>query len=295
MSDEERCFFVQFPHPGGEHNPPTDIMPWNVHDHRRKFLRAQGRYLGHDGRVVPARLVLWGEWEPPSRVVQRWPKSGRLPRALHEPYWATPQGTGFRQNTDPWVWGKNMFYSCCKQTVGDQRSATAMQRLTRGSVICFGSTMDGAFCLDTVFVVASAEPWTAVGASELQANDAFIICTAGSIANSPDARVTFTLYRGATFDRPVGSMFSFVPALRADDEAARFPRPSIKLPGLVNPMSRQSTWGSRRPLDVDTVASAWSAVKDQVVGAGLGLAVSLDVPPREARIQPLQIGTRTRC
>jgi hypothetical protein len=40
MSDEERCFFVQFPHPGGEHNPPTDIMPWNVHDHRRKFLRA---------------------------------------------------------------------------------------------------------------------------------------------------------------------------------------------------------------------------------------------------------------
>ncbi len=90
-------------------------------------------------------------------------------------------------------------------------------------------------------------------------------------------------------------MFSFVPALRADDEAARFPRPSIKLPGLVNPMSRQSTWGSRRPLDVDTVTSAWSAVKDQVVEAGLGLAVSLDVPPREVRIQPLQIGTRTRC
>jgi hypothetical protein len=284
MSDEERCFFVQFPHPGGEHNPPTDIMPWNVHDHRRKFLRAQGRYLGHDGHVVSARLVLWGEWEPPSRIVRRWPQDGHLPRALHEPFWTTPEGDEFRQNTDPWIWGENMLYSCCKQTAGDQRSATAMQRLTRGS-----------FCLDTVFVVASAEPWTAVGASELQADDAFIICTAGSIANSPDARVTFTLYRGATFDRPVGSMFSFVPALRADDEAARFPRPSIKLPGLVNPMSRQSTWGSRRPLDVDTVTSAWSAVKDQVVGAGLGLAVSLDIPPREARIQPLQIGTRTRC
>lgn len=31
-------FFVQFPHPGAEHNPRTDEMSWNTAPHRRKFL-----------------------------------------------------------------------------------------------------------------------------------------------------------------------------------------------------------------------------------------------------------------
>jgi hypothetical protein len=58
-----------------------------------------------------------------------------------------------------------MIYSCCKQTADGR--ATAVQRLDRGSVICFGSEIDGAFCLDTVFVIASAEPWAAAGAVEM--------------------------------------------------------------------------------------------------------------------------------
>ncbi len=59
-----------------------------------------------------------------------------------------------------------MIYSVCKQITGPDRTPTAMQRLTPGSVICFGSTIDQEFCLDTVFVVASAEPWTAASATE---------------------------------------------------------------------------------------------------------------------------------
>jgi hypothetical protein len=110
-------------------------MPWNVDDHRRKFLRAPGRYLDTDGRAASADLVFWGEWEPPSRVVRRWPRSGRLPRALHEPYWATPQGTEFRQNTDPWIWGQNMFYSCCKQGHrGDRVHVRCVDRLAGAAV-----------------------------------------------------------------------------------------------------------------------------------------------------------------
>jgi len=146
---EESPVFVQFPHPGGEHIPPGDDMPWNIHPHRRKFLVSRGRYIDEDSRAGSAVLTLWGEWEPPSRVVRRWPKNGRLPRVLHRPYWVRPAKDVFRQNTDPWIWGERMLYSNCKQIVGPERRPTSMQKLHRGSVLCFGSSIDGEFCIDT--------------------------------------------------------------------------------------------------------------------------------------------------
>jgi hypothetical protein len=272
------------------------MMPWNVDMHKRKFLLAHGRYLDRGARPVTAGLVLWGEWEPPSRVVRRWAKDGRLPRALHSPYWSVPQDAGFRQNTDPWIWGGEWFYSCCKQTVGKDDRPTSLQSLIPGSVICFGSTVDGDFCVDTVFVVASSEPWVAADADKLRANEAFITCTVRSVANSPEARVGFTLYRGATFESPLDGMFSFVPARRVDDPSPRFSRPPISVDGLINPATRQSTWGSKRRLPVVAVTDAWSTIKEQVIEAGLVLAVSLDAPPRErSRVQLVPTSKRSGC
>jgi len=136
-----------------------------------------------------------------------------------------------------------MVYCCCKQTVRGGRP-TALQRLGRGSVICFGSTIDHAFCVDTVFVVASAEPWTAADAADLDLDEAFRVCTAEAIVTwqdldpgasgcGPGESVPFTLSRGATVDDPVDGMFSFVPARRADagPQAMRFARPAVELPG----------------------------------------------------------------
>ncbi len=71
-------FFVQFPDPGGEHNPPTDDVSWNVADHRRKFLIASGRYLGTGNRFGASDLVFWGEWEPQSHIERRWPAAKGL-------------------------------------------------------------------------------------------------------------------------------------------------------------------------------------------------------------------------
>jgi hypothetical protein len=110
-----------------------------------------------------------------------------------------------------------------------------------------------------------------------------------------DAHVSLTLYRAATLDRPVSGMFSFVPARRADDPAPRFPRPAIGIPGLINPANRQSTWGSKRPLDIGAVRTAWCAVKEQVVEAGLLVAVSLEAPPREGTAEPVRATERSRC
>jgi len=256
-------------------------MPWNVADHKRKFLVSPGRGVDASGRLSTEELVFWGEWEAPSHIERRWLASGRLPRALHRPYWITPENTTFRQNTDPWIWGEHMIYSNCKQIVGPTRQATSMQRLSPGSVICFGSTIAEEFCLDTVLVIASAEPWVPANARVLDVDDAFVTCTADSVVTRPtDGQLELTLYRGATVENPIDGMYSFAPALMADHPSARFARPSVTLPGLINPASRQSTWGSKRPLDAAEVHTAWRAVADQVLASGLVLGVSFAVPER---------------
>jgi hypothetical protein len=289
--EEQLAFFVQFPHPGAEHVPRTDEMPWNVGHHRRKFLVAPGRYLDEGGQVGEAELVFWGEWEAPSRIERRSPRDSRFPRALHRPYWIQPRSDGSRQNTDPWVWGAQMIYSVCKQP-----RTTSMRRLTRGSVICFGSTIAGEFCVDTVFVVASAEPWTPSDVDGLDVDEAFKVCTAESVATNPDdAYLELALYRGATFDDPVHGMFSFVPALRADEPDPRFARPPIVLPGLVNPASRQSTRGSTVGLPTTRVQEAWEHVRAQVFDHDLMLGLHLETPPRSDGDQDLPSTGRPGC
>lgn len=294
------AMFVQFPHPGGEHRPPSgDVMTWNTGPHRRKFLAATGDYVDRDGRRYDdGDVAFWCEWEPPSRIEQRWKRDGRLPRALHRPYWTRPVHGGFRQNTDPWVFGDQMRYTNCKQTgPRPNRNPSAMQELPRGSVICFGSTLDGEFCLDTVFVVADHQPWTPATAADLDVDDAFVVCTGESIATADDdADLKLALYRGATIDDPVDGMYSFVPARRIDHGDPRFARPAICLAGIVNPRSTQSTRGAHVPRPISEVRDHWEHVRDQVLDRDLGIAVRLDTPHEDADGRAvIPTTTRKRC
>jgi hypothetical protein len=126
--DDATAYFIQFPHPGPEHVPAEDDMPWNVGDHARKFLRGHGRCIDHDDTLGEANVVFWGEWEAPSRVVTRW-RDRHGPRALHDPYWCTPP-RGSRQNTDPWVFGEAFRYSNCRQLTAGHHRPSRMQQLT---------------------------------------------------------------------------------------------------------------------------------------------------------------------
>jgi len=285
------AFFIQFPHPGAEHKLPVNgrDKQWNVGDHARKFLISRGTYVDSDLEPRDDELVFWGEWEPPSRIERRWAKSGRMPEALHRPYWMVPASAGFRQNTDPWVFGPTMHYSNCRQT-------SSMQRLSTGSIICFGSTIDGEFCVDTVFVVASSEPWTPAQAARVNAEAAFITCTAESLATSPrDANGRYTLYRGATLEQPVHGMFSFVPARLAGSASARFGRPAITLPGLINPASTQSPRGVNDRLSPDRLRVAWSQICDQVLAENLVMAVRFDIPEKRNGVAVIPATARSGC
>jgi len=286
---------VQFPHPGGEHNPgKATRMPWNTGEHRRKFLQSRGRYLGADGALTDARLSFWGEWEPPSYVVKRWPaEDDDLPRFLHTPVWERPRFDGPRQNTDPWVFGDCFRYSNCKQP-----GRAALQNLAPGSVILFGSAKEphskrARFLLDTVFVVGE-ERQRYSPADPPHTDEIFRICTAESLATSGDGNAcgnvtsceatnaSFTLYQGATYENPIDGMYSFVPCRRVDRGDFRFARPELRLPaGIVNPRSAQSPKGADKPLPRCQIRNFWMKVRDQINRAGCLEGVYFPSPPED--------------
>ena len=150
---EDKLCFVQFVHPGGEHEPDHDYCKhWNFAKHRRKFLRTDGGY--RSGQASPTRrgeIVFWGEWEPESQVSSFTAPLTHGPRFLHEPYYSkSTQPDG--QNTDPFVFGRNFLYTECRQHTA--KGPTQLRYLTQGSVVLFGSCLERSFfALDTVFVV----------------------------------------------------------------------------------------------------------------------------------------------
>lgn len=68
----DQLCFVQFIHPGGEHEPDSATgRSWNTGAHKRKFIQQPGRVLtGLDAAPVAADLVFWGEYEPPTTLVK---------------------------------------------------------------------------------------------------------------------------------------------------------------------------------------------------------------------------------
>lgn len=276
--------FVQFPHPGKEHNPgKAPRQPWNTGEHRRKFLRSDGRYVDGDGSTDATPLVFWGEWEAPSYVIECWPTAAPLPRYLHDPVWEHPKSSGPRQNTDPWVFGDCFRYSNCKQ-----HSQTALRKLARGSLILFGSTLDGNFVADTVFVVRDSQPFRP--AQRPDGDDAFRVCTIQSLLTGAECSGdAFILYRGATYGAPVYGMYSFVPCRREDSDVPRFCRPTISLPACyLNPASTQSPSGAKKPRSVAEICGLWEEIRQQVLDWNCLLGISFSTP----RLDDGRIGPR---
>jgi hypothetical protein len=239
--------------------------------------------------------VFWGEWEPPSRIVKRWDREAELPTVVHDPYWESPGPKGFRENTDPWVFGQAFVYSNCKQLTPSGRPS-ALQSLPVGSLVLFGSTLHGRFVLDTAFVVGRTLGRFSGRNDGSRVGAAFRECTVRSLsADRKHAFAKFTLYQGATPTAPVNGMFCFVPCLPRDGEWPRFRRPSIEL-DEVNPASRQATSGANRLRRPDEVLDAWHSVAMQVLDAGLCLGCAINVPPRRSgSTQATRRSLRGRC
>jgi len=281
---DRRCI-VQFLHPGPEHWPDeADSKRWNMGDHARKFLRSDGEMIV-DGTRRREALVFWGEWEPESQIVQRYSnRVAHCPHFLYEPHYVPPPNRNdWLQNTDPFVFGDRFRYTGCLQHQKSGRP-TQMRYLMEGSLILFGSCVDSAFVLDTVFVIAGWIDHQREDYSEQLAEEPEVYWHAtidrwyaGKLPSGQSHR----LYYGATADNPVGGMFSFFPCLRERDAPNGFARPVIDVADITNPRKNQNT-KIRYDVSVEESKRVWDEVAAQVAEQQRSLGVSVEMPPKRA-------------
>jgi hypothetical protein len=281
---ERRCF-VQFIHPGGEHQPDGgDLKFWNRGAHRRKFLKSRGRYLDR-GAFREGEIVFWGEWEPESRVVARYPDHvADGPRFLYEPFFVEHRDRAWRQNTDPFVFGERFHYTGCMQNT--RRGPTQLRFLAPGSLVLFGSCREKArFVVDTVLVVGefvdhSARDWEQKLDGRISSTYRKVTVEPWYRGAGPDAR-SHRLYFGATPQDPAGGLFSFVPCQPYDENRRGFARPEVRIPGFITP---HLTQGKKiaRDLSLAEIGELWEQVVGQVEDQGVSLGTYAELPsPRE--------------
>ena len=276
----ERLCFVQFIHPGGEHGPDSgDRKSWNHEAHRRKFLRQRGRYVGDEGKVHEDELLFWGEWEPNSRVRPVEDRVQHGPRFVHEPFLPRQSPDGWRQNTDPFVFGDQFHYTGCLQHT--RRGPTQLRFLARGSVLLFGSAIERSqFVLDTVLVI---DRWVDHSRLDFEALATVVSDTYWRATIEPwysgqgGDEQSYRLYSGATYENPLNGMFSFFPCTTLAENRNGFARPEIRLPGLVTPTLTQGKRLNRGITAADVKAS-WAEVVHQVQAQGLSLGVYAELP-----------------
>lgn len=292
--NDARCF-VQFMHPGGEHQPDgKDIKragytkSWNrtPAKHARKFLRLGGEYLNGPDPAT-GELVFWAEWEPESEAEEIEKPIPDGPQYIYSPYYKVPASYKDLQNTDPFVFG-GFCFTGCQQRMKDGATETQLRHLKPGSVILFGSHLHGAFVLDTVFVVG--ERWIDHDAKSYRHVLQGVIPEiyenvtigpwygAGYSGVQPES--SYRLYFGATFDNPFNGMFSFFPCLTHAAAPKGFARPKIELPGLVSQGLKQR-FNKSCDIAIPAAREHWESARRQVTEQSLRIGVSAALPKRQ--------------
>ena len=296
---------VEFSHPGTEFRPggkpkkdraicddetcTSGLRCWNSESsHKRKFLISRGWMRdAADGKDISALLTFWGEWEPQSRfkklssITQKATKeAARLPAYVHEPLLlASSVGTN---NTDPFVFGRDFWFTNCKQ-----KKNPFLTLLAIGSLILFGSEYDRGFALDTIFVVGKRF-------SPMQYLKRRTICPEqlrlATLDHNDLARKSPSdiFYRGKIPSD--GKPFSFIPCKRADSPDAVQGHDRVLLCyekfGLQKPGARTvctTLMNSERLSDgsvtEEIVISFWDKIVRECHDQGFFLGHSIQLPP----------------
>lgn len=264
---------IQFIHPGPEHsydNCVSGIMhkDWNSEEHKRKFCKATGEYIGIDNRNNKGKFMFWGEWEPPSFVDQT-NQNSPLPKYIHSPYLPINVNgnivlTG-TQNTDPCVFGEYFKYFVCQQIRANGK-LTQMAYLKQGDLILFGSGKNRKFIIDTVFIVdntievSKVEPTYEVISIDRYVNYASLGCK---------------IYKGKAFSE--NDIYSFTPANKSYFGRLEVPT-NAKL--LLNNYITNTLTQGRKVSEVNevTIRKVWNELKSLTQNQGLLLAHKIEWP-----------------
>ena len=184
---------------------------------------------------VHGELTFWGEWEPQSRITRiDNPIENGCPHIIHHPVLDLNEPKRdvqrrCRQNTDPFVFHEQFLYRCCKQT--RRTGQTQLAHLLPGSIVLFGSRVNGLFAIDTVFVVGDFRNYyDKKGGMDFDPNlnEYATIVGVGLNGSGCGSRYSqMRLYYGASPDNRYKGMYSFVPCKRLSNNERGWTRPTL--------------------------------------------------------------------
>jgi hypothetical protein len=283
--DNERRMpkIVQFLHTAVEATPIHEndsVVPWNnFENHRRKFLKSTGKYIDSSDKEVENELTFWGEWEPQSHI--KLLKNGKknFPTYLNNPF-LNPSVPNRTHNTDPNVFGKRFKYIVCKQAAFHN----VLTNLQENSIILFGSSINGEFCLDTVFVVSKNKTNYSLSSIEelfpeekrgkyyhASVNPMYDDTNYNANIEEGDScrikdKSIYTFYESVDFTEKDNyhGMYSFVPAKIFDSERESvyvFKQPRIEL-DFIEPLQTQGV--NSKECNLSEIILYWNKVIQQV-------------------------------
>ena len=263
-------------------------------------MQFPGTWIDDNGTTQSGELWAWGEWEAESRLLCEFDQAGdrRLPARLWRPHYEPRTDYSELHNTDPFIFGERFIYSNCRQPRGSRRSG--LMHIAPDSVIAFGSCLEREqeWVLDTVLVVRESVPYHAASMREdvadLRLEDAFMDVTGEPIMQNESADLPLRLYVGATLEEPLEGMFSFFPAMPAE-EREPFRRPHVTLPSdYFRATQSRGPMGHAlggTDLSTATLFGLWESLVEQVRDAGLVLGTYAELPKRHgARGDPKRPG-----
>ena len=307
---EVLMLIVQFIHPGREF-PVSDTnseirdderyeVRWSTEpSHYRRLVKHQGSYVGGiDGTAQEGELAFWTEWEGPTvaermdRMRERVParyshmvQYPNVPQGIQDACACGGQiiggciecGDGLL-NTDPCVFGNTFKYALCQQCENG-----VLRHLNEGDLIAFMSRIDGAYYLDTVFVVDSTRVnYTTGNVGVVDCSDEYRALT----LNRVSAGFNFTFYRGKRFTNTQNVPFSFTPARICNSDSDIRDRCRLDI-DAINACANTDLFGSElkqkfkaRNICQDSGLNVWNEIVRQVVAQGFVLGVHFDWPTR---------------
>lgn len=285
---------IQFLHTALEASPLNDsdnFIPWNNNDsHRRKFILSNGKYINENNLAEVSDLVFWGEWEAQSLIEKINNTNQSPPNYLNKPF-LNPSTPNRTHNTDPYVFGNNFRYIICKQGFFHN----VLTNLEANSIILFGSSINGQFCLDTVFVVSDDKSNYTINNIEklfpVNKRGQYYHASVNPIYDEFDynknaldedfCRINddreYTFYKAVNFDdrNNYNNIYSFVPCRLYNQPNYAFRQPIINL-DFIN--GNQTQGIKSKDCSVEEIVFYWNEIVKQIENKNLKRAVYFKNP-----------------
>lgn len=199
----------------------SNVCLWNTQaPHHRKILVSSQADIISGGKFFTQQSIrFYGEWECCSEVPLNTKSTVPISKRVHSPLHTRLDVYATGLNTDPYVFGKEFYYTCCKLT------PAKFAQIGQGDIVIFGSfiltqsKMIDKMVVDTVLVVK--EKMTIGSGNTGRFSKCFRDVTLSKILRNGTCNIVVGEMYNCSLDYLANGLFSFVPCVEANNNMKR--------------------------------------------------------------------------